>query len=155
MARLNKVVKEARIAAYKGGLQQKLASKIIDVSKPDFADLVTDKGKPIASLDGQVILGRDLAEDGHLKGVMAVELDDLASILSDIKVDTEDKMGWRKHIDRWNAEGIDALEGVADPQLGDYELTAREELTSLDIPAMTPDQTKQKLIALQQKLAQE
>jgi len=155
VARLNKAAEEARIAAYKGGLQQKLASNIIDVSKPDFTDLVTDKGKPMASLDGQVILKRDLREDGSLKGVIAVELDDLSTILPDVKADTEDKMGWRKHIDRWSAEGIDVLEGVADPQPGDYELPAAEELASLNVAGMSDAEAKQKLLELQQKRAQE
>ena len=37
MKRLNQVAKQARILAYKDKIKQKLASKIIDFSKEEFA----------------------------------------------------------------------------------------------------------------------
>jgi len=155
MERLKRAAAQIRITNYKNSLQLHLVNKIIDVGKPEFADLVSSNGKPMESLNGQVFLGRDLRENGKLKGVFSVELEDLASMLPDIKVDTENKMGWKKHLDKWNAEGVNVLEGIADPTSDEYELPAAEELASLDIATMSDADTKQKLLELQQKLMQE
>lgn len=154
---LNKVARQARIASYKNKVKQKLAGKIIDTSKPEFADLFADRNplKKMTSLNGAIILERDLREDGSLKGVVSVDVDDLAAMLPDLKKDTENRSGWKKHLDRWKAEGIDILIDVADPTPDEYELSAAEELAALDITSMSDADAKGKLIALQVKLAQE
>ncbi len=122
MANLTSAARLARITAYKDTLKQKLADKIIDTKKDAFADLIADKNpkKPMSSLNGMIVLERDLAEDGSLKGVVSVHPDDLASMLPDIKADTLNKMGWKKHLDKFKAEGKDILANVADPQLNEY-----------------------------------
>ena len=157
MAILNQSARQARIVAYKDKVKQKLASRIIDTSKPEFADLISDKGQPMASLNGAIILERDLREDGSLKGVVSIDVDDLAAMLPDLKKDTEDKMGWKKYLDQWKAEGIDILKdiNIADPTSDEYELTAAEELASLDINSMSDAEAKQKLKDIKAKLALE
>jgi len=155
---LNGTARQARIAAYKNKVKQKLANKIIDTSKPEFADLVSDRGQPMSSLNGEIILERDLREDGSLKGVVSVNPDDLAAILPDLKNDTENKSGWKKHLDKFKAEGIDIdglFKDVADPTPDELELTPEEELATLDIDSMSDFEAKQKLKALQVKMAQE
>jgi len=124
MANLSGTAKQARITAYKDGLKSKLAHRLIDTKNVAFADLIADKNpnKPMSSLNGEIILERDLAEDGSLKGVVSVNPDALASMLPDIKADTTDKMGWKKHLDKFQAEGVNILTGVADPQPGEFEV---------------------------------
>lgn len=155
MTDLNEEARQARITAYKSDLEQKLKPKLIDTKKKKFSDLVNDRGRPVESLNGQIILGRDLTEDGKLKGVMSAGLDDLAAILPDIKVDVNNKTGWKKHLDRWKSEGIDILEGVADPMPDEYELSVAEELVSLDVATMSDAIAKAKLLELQQKQTKE
>lgn len=156
MAILNKAARQARITAYKNPLMQKLASKIIDVDEVEFLDLVSDKGVPMRSLNGDIILERDLRGDGSLKGVVSISPDNLAAILPDLKNDTEDKMGWKKYLDEWQAEGVDDIfDGVADPTPDEYELSTGEELAMLDIGSMSDAEAKAKLMELQSKLAEE
>jgi hypothetical protein len=156
MAKLSESARLARIAAYKNTLMTKLASKIIDISKPEFADLVTDKGQPMSTLNGEIIIERDLREDGSLKGVVSISPDGLAAMLPNLKVDTENKAGWKKYLDKWQAEGLaNILDGVANPNASEYELTAMEELVTLNIDTMSDYEAKQKLIALRGKAKQE
>lgn len=155
MARLNAVAKANRIARYKLGMANKLAHHVIDTDKPEFSDLVTDKGKKMTGLNGAIILGIDLREDGSLKGVVSVDVDDLASILPDIKADTEDKMGWGKHLTMFKAEGVNILEGVDDPTPDEFDLSVTEELLELNIPAISDLEAKHKLLELRQRLIQE
>lgn len=124
MANLTSVAKQARIIAYGNGLKLKLADKIIDTKRAEFADLYADgnPAKKMESLNGEIILERDLAEDGSLKGIVSVHPDALASMLPDIKADTLNKMGWKKHLDKFKAEGKDILIGVADPHSDEYEV---------------------------------
>lgn len=124
MANLTSAARQTRITAYRDGLKLKLADRLIDTKKAAFADLIGDKNpkKPMSSLNGEIILERDLAEDGSLKGVVSVHPDALAAILPDLKADTLDKMGWKKHLDKFKAEGKDILAGVADPQPSEYEV---------------------------------
>lgn len=154
--KINAIARQARIGAYGSSLRQKLKDKIIDTSKPAFADLVSNRGKPMESLNGEIILDRELAENGTLMGVHSVSLDSLAVLLPELKQDAEDKAGWKKWLDQWKAEGLnDILVGVADPNPDEYELSAVEELATLDIGSMSDFEAKQKLIALQIELAQE
>jgi len=155
MARLNAVAKAARIAKNKAGVASKLAHRIVDTDNPEFADLVTEKGKKMTGLNGAIILGKDLREDGSLKGVFSVDVDDLASMLPDIKADIEDKMGWGKHRAVFEAEGINILEGVDDPTPDEFDLSMTEDLAQLNIPAMSDYEAKQKLLELQQRWVQE
>ncbi|MBA7475665.1 hypothetical protein ES707_11037 [subsurface metagenome] len=151
---INKVARLARIGAYKNKVKQKLASRIIDTSKPEFADLIANKDpqKLMSSLNGEIILERDLNTDGSLRGVVSVSVDDLASMLPDLKKDTEDKGGWKKHLDKFKAEGLeDILKDVADPTPDEFELSATEELATLDINSMSDAEAKQKLRLLQAK----
>jgi len=155
---LNGTARQARIAAYKNKVKQKLANKIIDTSKPEFADLVSDRGQPMSSLNGAIILERDLGEDGRLRGVVSIDVDDLAAILPDLKNDTENKSGWKKHLDKFKAEGIDVdglLADVTDPDSSEYELSAQEELATLDIDSMSDAEAKQKLKDIKAKLTLE
>lgn len=153
---LNELAKQARVATYKDKIKQKLASLIIDTSKPEFADLVNDKGIPMSSLNGEIILKRDLKADGTLEGVTSVSPDILAAMLPELKGDTENKLGYNKKLDEWKAEGLeDILKDVADPTSDEYELTTAEELATLNIEEMTDYEAKQKLMALQDKLALE
>lgn len=124
MANLTDTAKQARITAYKDTLRQKLADRLIDTKKAAFADLYADKNpnKPMSSLNGDIILERDLAADGSLKGVVSVHPDALAAMLPDIKADTTDKMGWKKHLDKFKAEGVDILSGVANPSPSEFEV---------------------------------
>lgn len=159
MAILNQVAKQARITAYKNKVKQKLASKIIDTSKPEFSDLFAnrDPKQPMSSLNGEIILERDLREDGSLKGVVSVSPDALAAMLPDLKNDTEDKAGWKKHLDKFKAEGVDLLQeiSVADSTPDEYELSTMEELATLDIDAMSDYDAKQKLKDIKAELALE
>ena len=156
MAILNQIAKQARITAYKDKVEQKLASKVIDVDKLEFLDLVSDKGVPMRSLNGEIILERHIGEDGKLKGVVSVSPDSLATILPELKNDTEDKAGWKKYFDQWKAEGLpDILKDVADPTPDEYELTAMEELATLDIDAMSDYDAKQKLRDIEARITQE
>ena len=147
MAILNQIARQKRIAAYKDKVKRKLASKIINTGKRAFADLFADGNprKKMTSLNGAILLERDLREDGSLKGVVSIDIDDLAAMLPDLKKDTKNKSGWKKHLDRWKAEGIDVLKGVADPTPDEYELTATEELATLAVEAMSDLEAKQKL----------
>lgn len=154
MARINKVARQARITAYRNKVKQKLASRIIDTSKPEFANLIADKdpNKLMSSLNGAVLLELDLREDGSLKGVVSIDVDNLASILPDLKNDPENKKGWKKHLDKFKAEGLDdILKDVADPTPDEFELTATEELATLDVDSMSDAEAKQKLRLLQAK----
>jgi len=144
MATLNATARQARIAAYRGKVKQKLASKIIDTRKREFADLKSDRGKKMSSLNGAILLERDV-KGGILKGVVSIDIDDLAAMLPDLKKDTKNKAGWKKYLDQWKAEGIDILKDVADPTPDEYELPAAEELVTLDIDAMSDAEAKQKL----------
>lgn len=156
---ISQVARQARITKYSEKVKQKLAGRIIDVDKPEFADLIADRNpnKPMSSLNGAIILERDLREDGSLKGVVSVDVDDLAAMLPDLKKDKDNKTGWKKHLDKFKAEGIDILKdiSIADPTPDEYELTAMEELATLDVDSMSDYDAKQKLIALQVKMAQE
>jgi len=194
MAILNEAAKQARITAYKDKVKQKLASRIIDTDKPEFADLIANvpsipvlakqltklvgqdckesaalevlkalpeiaidllRLKTMTSLNGAILLERDLRDDGRLKGVVSGDVDDLASILPDIKTDTENKLGWKKWLDMFFAEGLpDILEGVADPTPDEYDPSAMEELAVLDIDTMSDAEAKQKLKDIKIKAAQ-
>ena len=147
MAILNHTARQARIATYKPGIITKLAGKIIDTGKPEFADLKSDKGKPMSSLNGEIILERDLRPDGSLKGVISVHPDNLAAILPELKNATLDKTGWKKHLDQFKVDGVDLLQeiSIADPTPDEYELSAAEELATLDIDSMSDFEAKQKL----------
>jgi len=159
MAILNQVARQARIAAYKPGVTTKLAGKIIDTNKPEFADLFAnrDPKQPMSSLNGEIILERDLREDGSLKGVVSVHPDALAAMLPELKSDTEDKAGWKKHMDKFKADGVDLLQeiNIADPTPDEYELAAAEELATLDIDSMSDAEAKQKLKDIKIKSALE
>ena len=124
MAKLTEVARQARVIAYKDSLKTKLAKRLIDTGKPEFADLFADKNpaKKMDSLNGEIILERDLYPDGTLRGVVSVNPDDLAAMLPDIKKDSDNKMGWKKHLDKFAAEGIDIITGVADSRASEYEL---------------------------------
>jgi len=126
MPKLTEAAKQARITAYRDTLKTRLAHRLIDTKKAAFVDLIADKNpkKPMDNLNGEIILERDLAKDGSLKGVVSVHPDALAAMLPDIKTDTTDKMGWKKHLDKFNAEGKDILIGVADPQSSEFEVVA-------------------------------
>lgn len=153
--RINKVARLARVVAYKNKVKQELAGKIIDTSKPEFADLVSDQGKPMSSLNGAIILERDLREDGSLKGVISVDVDDLAAMLPELKKDTSNKTGWKKHLDQFRHDGIDVdglFKDVADPTPDELELAPDEELATLNIDAMSDFEAKQKLKELKAKL---
>jgi len=155
MVRLSNAARVARISKNKPLVLSKLAHRIIDIEKPEFEDLVTNKGKKMEPLNGTIILDRDLREDGSLRGVLGVDVDDLAAILPDIKVDTEDKLGWAKHLAEFQAEGVDILEGVDDPTQDEYDLPVTEELLELNIPVMSDYEAKQKLLELQQRALEE
>jgi len=124
MANLTPTARQARITAYRDGLKQKLAHRLIDTKKAEFADLYADKNpaKKMSSLNGEIILEKDLYPDGTLRGVVSVNPDDLAAILPDIKKDIDDKMGWKKYLDKFKAEGVDILAGITDPQPSEYEV---------------------------------
>jgi len=153
MRKPNDNARQARIGAYKARLAQKLAAKMIDTGKPEFADLVSNRGKPMSPLNGAVIIKRDKRDDGSLRGVVSVDLVDLAAMLPDIKVDPGNETGWKKQTEEWKAEGIDILEGVADPAPDEYLLDVEDELLTLDIGGMSAPQAKEKLLELQQRLA--
>lgn len=158
MATLNQVARQARIIAYKDKVRQKLATIIIDTSKPEFADLIANRNpnKPMSSLNGAIILERDLREDGSLKGVVSIDVDDLAAMLPELKNDTEDKAGWKKYLDQFQAEGLDSiLADVADLTPDEYELTAMEELATIDPDSMSDYDAKQKLKNIKAKSALE
>ncbi len=156
MANLSQIAKQARITAYKSGLTAKLAARIIDTAKSEFADLYADgnPAKKMTSLNGDIILERHI-ENGVLKGVVSVHPDALASMLPDLKADTTDKTGWKKHLDKFNAEGNNILIGVVDPVASEYELSAVEQLAALDIPPMSDAAGKAKLVDLQVKVKAE
>lgn len=153
---ISQVARQARITKYRDKLKQKLAGRIIDTSKPEFADLIADRNpfKPMSSLNGAIILERDLREDGSLKGVRSVDVDDLAAMLPELKKDKDNKTGWKKHLEKFKAEGIDILKdiSIADPTPDEYELTAMEELATLDVDSMSDSEAKQKLKELKTKL---
>ncbi len=151
MPKVNQAAKATRIQKYRAGALQKLAIHVIDCDKPEFAHLVNDQGMKMASLNGAILLEVDYREDGTLKGVISVDADDLAVILPEVKVDQQDETGWKKHIDRWSAEGINILAGVDDPTPDEFELPVAEELAGLDIDAMSDIEAKQKLKGLQEK----
>lgn len=155
MGQLNEQARQNRVSAYADALRAKLATKIIDVSKPEFADLKSSSGKPLLGLNGEILIRRHIGEDGKLKGVISIRLETLASILPDIKAKPDDTRGWKKDTNAWKAEGMDILEGVADPQPEEYELTAMEELKTLDITTISDFEAKQKLIALQGEVKRE
>lgn len=121
MAKLTEAARQARITAYRDTLKQKLAHRLIDTKKPEFANLKSDKGKPMSSLNGEIILEIDQYPDGRLRGVISANPDDLAAMLPDIKADTTNKMGWKKHLDIFKAEDKDILEGVTNPLPEEYE----------------------------------
>lgn len=159
MAILNQAARQTRITAYKDKIEQKLAGKIIDTSKPEFADLIADRNpnKPMSSLNGAIILERDLRVDGSLKGVISADVDDLAAMLPDLKKDTEDKTGWKKYLDKFKADGVDLLQeiSIADPTPDEYELSAMEELAILNIDSISDSDAKQKLKDIKAKSALE
>lgn len=156
---LSQLARQARITKYKDKVKQKLVSRIIDFSKLEFVDLIADRNpnKPMTSLNGCIILERDLREDGSLKGVVSVDVDDLAAMLPDLKKDKDNKRGWKKHLDKFKAEGIDILKdiSIADPTPDEFELTAAEELATLDVDSMSDYDAKQKLKDIKAKAAQE
>lgn len=149
MPKLNEQARQNRVSAYANALRTKLASKIIDVEKPEFADIKSSSGKPLSSLNGEILIRRHIGEDGKLKGVISVQVEALAARLPDIKTDPDNTEGWERNLNDWGAEGIDILEGVADPESEEYELSAMEELKTLDLASMSDYNAKQKLIALQ------
>lgn len=120
MPKLTEAGRQARIADYRSGLLQKLSGRVIN-TRTTHADLVSDQGKPMASLDGEIILEKDLYPDGKLRGVVSVHPDALAAILPDIKADKDNRMGWKRHLDKFKAEGVDITAGVSDPQPSEYE----------------------------------
>ncbi len=149
---ITKAAKETRIARYKDDVKRKMSKMIADTAKAGFKDLKTDKGKPMYTLNGEIILERDWWPDGRLKGVVSVHPDALAAMLPELKNDIDDKMGYKKYLDKWRSDGVeDIFEGVADPTPDEYELSAAEELATLDIGSMSDYEAKQKLIALQAK----
>ncbi len=157
MAVLSTAARKTRITAYKSKMLQRLESKVIDTNKPEFADLKTNAGKLMSSLGGEIILERDLRQDGSLRGAYSVSPDALAAMLPDIKVDTANVSGWKRHLDRWRGEGIDVdglFTGVADPRPDEYELTVTEDLLMLNIDAMSNFEAKNKLKELQGKATQ-
>jgi len=155
MPEINEQAKQNRVAAYANTIRTKLASKVIDVGKPEFADLKSDRGELLSGLNGEILIRKHIGDDGKLKGVISVAVEALASRLPDIKVNPDNTLGWKKNVNDWKAEGIDILEGVADPEPEEYELTATEELKTVDINAMSDFEAKQKLIALQDKVKRE
>lgn len=157
MSKINLVARQARITKYKDKVKAKLSSRIVDFSKAEFCDLIADRNpdKPMISLNGAIILERDLREDGSLKGVVSVDVDDLAAMLPDLKKDTEDKTGWKKHLDKLKEEGIDInglFKDVAEPTADEYELTIEEDLAALNIDSMSDAEAKIKLRELKTKL---
>jgi len=117
---LKETAKQTRIAAYKSNLKSLLADDIIDTSLAEFADLKSEHGKPMSSLNGEIILQRDVDANGKLKGVISIHPDILATILPDIKADPIGT-GWNKYIANYNAKGKNILNGVADRQANEYE----------------------------------
>lgn len=153
MPKPNIVARESRITKYKPKLLQQMdgVGRIIDVKKDEFKHLKSDSGQLMDSLNGSILLAEDYDGTGKLRGVNSVEVDDLASLLPDIKKDTDDLMGWGHWLQDFQAQGINILEGVDDPTPDEYELTAEEELVQLNADSMTDTKAKAKLIELQGK----
>lgn len=154
MPKLTETARQARIIAYRSGVVQKLSARIIDVSKPEFTDLFADgnPAKKISSLNGTIILERDLYPDGRLRGVISVDIDDLASMLPELKADILDKTGWKKHLDKFVAEGKDILVGVVDPVVSEYDTSAVDDLLALSLDPISQADVKAKLKAIQDKV---
>jgi len=262
MAILNKVAKKARIVAYSPALKVKLASRIVDASKPKYADMMSDTDVTWGIRNGEILLKKEyhtyektcrilqerymfgltvFVENGgqsikypKLKlpnkatfipifaGAEMIEVDALAERLPNIKQEENNRIfltvgpspfsytagasperlyiyggnveeitksdrklsikdggvslqpneslvvhytqvpticrddcGFKRSLDQWQAEGIDILEGVADPTPEEYELTVMEELPTLNIAAMSDLDAKQKLMEIKVKAAQE
>jgi len=151
MPKPNEVAREARIIQYKPNLLQQMEKLIIDVKKDEFSHLKSPNGQLMDSLNGSILLEVDYDETGKLRGVNSVEADDLASMLPDLKADTEDQMGWGHWLQDFQALGVNILEGVGDPAPDEYELTAEEELVRLNAGSMSDAEAKAKLIELQAK----
>lgn len=151
MPKPNKVAREARISQYKPNLLQQMEKLIIDVKKDEFKHLKSDSGQLMDSLNGSILLAEDYDDAGKLRGVNSVEVDALASMLPDLKADTDDKMGWEHWLQDFQALGINILEGVDDPTPDEYELSAEEELVRLNAGSMPDAEAKFKLIELQAK----
>lgn len=154
MSKPNKVARELRIAKYKPKLvqQMEIAGRIIDVKKKAFKHLKSVSGQLMTSLNGSILLAEDYDDAGQLRGVNSVEVDDLASMIPDLKTDTEDQMGWGHWLQDFLAQSVNILEGVDDPTPEEYELPAEEELVSLNIGEMSDAEAKAKLIELQQRV---
>ena len=155
MPRLNEAAKTARITKYRPQIQQRLSRHIIDCDVPAFDHLRNDKGEKMESLNGCVLLELHLAEDGSLKGVISADIDDLASILPNIKKDRQDGtdvVGWKKHLDMFETAGDDILTGVLDPTPDEEELSVREQVADTNIDLMSDHEAKQLLEALQVEL---
>ena len=149
MSPLNEVARQARLNRYRAQITQRLGPHVIDCDNPAFAALKNNRGKKMSSLDGAILLDLDLAEDGTLRGVISVDADELAAQLPELKKERQDGTdlaGYKKHLDQWEAEGLDVLTGVDDP---DPALTAAEELATVDVGAISDFEAKQKLLELQ------
>lgn len=153
MPKLTPAARQARIQLLKATVLTRLAHRVIDVSQPAFSDLYADgnPAKQMATLNGVIILERDLYPDGRLRGVVSIDADDLAAALPDIKADTQDKTGWKRHLDKFAAEGVDLLAGVPDPQASEYDTGAIEDVLAVNPAALTDAQGKAKLVAIQDK----
>lgn len=154
MPKLTPAARQARIQALLPTVLTRLSHRVIDTAKPAFTDLYADgnPAKRMDSLNGAIILERDLYSDGRLRGVVSVDVDDLAAILPDLKADTTNKTGWKKHMDRFAIEGVDLLAGVPDPQPSEYDTSATEDLLVVVPAALTDAQGKAKLVQVQDKV---
>lgn len=144
--------KMARIERYSTSLRQKLSKRLIDTGKADFNHLRNDKGQPMTSLDGSILLGLDYFPNGSLRGVKSIDVSDLASILPDVKVDVEDKTGMLKYLQQFSNEDIDILSDVDEPKEDEYSLTVEEELKKLDVASLSALEALAKLTELKQKV---
>ena len=155
---LKNTAKQSRLSRYKSHIQQKLSSHIIDCEKPEFSHLKNDRGKKMSPLNGDILLGLDYGDDLTLHGVISITQGNLALQLPEIKEERRngtDVKGFKKHLDKWEAEGIDLLSDVDDPIPDEFVLSATEELLELNILAMSDYEAKQKLIELRQRLLEE
>ncbi len=137
MLKLTPAARQARITAYRQTVLTQLAHRVINVATT-HTDLYADgdPSKKMASLNGAVLLERDLFPDGKLRGVVSIDVNALAAQLPDLKADTTDAMGWKKHLDAFAAEGVDLLANVALPVPSEYDTSAIDDLLALDISTL-------------------